>query len=106
MAPVSVHFALGVLAAAYAAPRLKKAPDRAAAALGFVAGVVMPDLDLIPSSLSFLVTGTTATGKVIHRTLTHSYVVCAIVVVVGLLLARGATGRRRAGGVGLVAAGL
>ncbi len=50
---------------------------------GLILGSVIPDSDLIVSSLSFLVTFDTATGKLIHRTLTHSLVFIMPVILVG-----------------------
>ncbi|MHB8605063.1 MAG: metal-dependent hydrolase [Thermoplasmatota archaeon] len=104
MAPISVHFALGVLGAV-AVPELARwrskltgtpcnTQDWRYAAWGMVGGAVLPDTDLILSSLAsgvpLLFGGSinTEIGKSIHRTFTHSYVVCAVLLLIGVALMR------------------
>lgn len=99
--PISVHFALGVAAAFLVARRLPRREDRGPVALGLVAGAVMPDADLLVSSVASLFASGTDVGKLIHRTLTHSIPFAVAIAGAGAWMTR--SREKRAWGVGLVA---
>lgn len=61
--------------------------DDSSLKLGMVVGSMLPDADLIVSSLAYLATGKVDAGKKIHRTWSHSWVVHFIICMIGLILA-------------------
>jgi len=88
MPPIGIHFLLNFAIAGAATYVLRSKASKtvlAALSYGLIFGSVIPDTDLIVSSLSFLVTFDTAAAKFIHRTLTHSVFGIGPIILVGLI---------------------
>jgi len=88
MPPIGIHFLVNFAIAGAVTYVLRSKASRtvlAALSYGLIFGSVIPDTDLIVSSLSFLVTFDTAAGKLIHRTLTHSVFGIGPIILLGLI---------------------
>ena len=88
MPPIGIHFLVNFAVAGALTYLLRSKVSKTslgALSYGLIFGSVIPDTDLIVSSLSFLVTFDTAAGKLIHRTLTHSVFGIIPVILVGFI---------------------
>ncbi|MDP6155534.1 MAG: metal-dependent hydrolase [Candidatus Thermoplasmatota archaeon] len=88
MPPIGIHFLVNFAIAGAVTYVLRSKASKtvlAAISYGLIFGSVIPDTDLILSSLSFLVTFDTGAGKLIHRTFTHSIFGIVPIILVGLV---------------------
>lgn len=79
MAPTGFHGLLGLWVAS------KLDQKHRYIRMGLVAGSVVPDLDLLGSVLIFLLTADKGLTTAFHRSVTHSLVVMAIILIIGYL---------------------
>lgn len=77
MPSAGIHGFTGLLFAGYI--------ENPYAKLGMILGSILPDADLIVSSVVYLITGKVDAGKKIHRTWSHSWLVHASFFIIGII---------------------
>ncbi|MEM3342053.1 MAG: metal-dependent hydrolase [Thermoplasmata archaeon] len=85
MPPIGVHFFIGVAAVLVLKKFFREENTIRALSWGILAGVVVPDADLVVSSVIYLIPGIGMAGsKFVHRTFTHSLFTLLALLVVSL----------------------